>query len=79
MTPFYEWGSTVSKLQSHNEETVSFLPFNSQVSRSSWYSIDRPRKDERLSLPWSHPVVSNLGLLDWESSALSTRPLHVST
>ena len=44
---------------------------------SSWYSIDRPRKDERLSWPWSHPVVLNTGPLDWESSALTTRPLLV--
>ena len=49
MTPFYGRGSTVSGLQSYYEDTVYFLPFNSQVSRRSWYSIDRPRKDEMLS------------------------------
>ena len=27
------------------------------------------------SRPWSHPVVLNTGLLDWEYSALTTRPL----
>ena len=32
------------------------------------------RKDERLSRPWSHPVVLNLGPPDWESTALTTRP-----
>ena len=42
---------------------------------NSWYSFYRPRKDERLSRPWSHPVVLNTGPLDWESSALTTRPL----
>ena len=26
MAPFYGWGSTVSRLQSHYEETVHFLP-----------------------------------------------------
>ena len=31
--------------------------------------------DERLSRPWSHPVVFNMGPLEWESSALTTRPL----
>ena len=31
-----------------NEEAVYFLP---QVPRSSWYSFDRPRKDERLRRP----------------------------
>ena len=35
----------------------------------------RPQKDERLSRPWSHPVVLNMGPLDWENSALTTRPL----
>ena len=30
MTPFYGWGSTVSRLQSHYEETIYFLPLNSQ-------------------------------------------------
>ena len=35
----------------------------------SWYSLYRPQKDERLSRPWSHPVVLNMGPLDWESRA----------
>ena len=43
------------------------------VPRSSWYSFDWPGKDERLSRPWTHPMVLNLGPLDWESSALTTR------
>ena len=45
-----------------------------QVPRNSWYSFDRPRKDERLSRPWSRTVVLNTAPLDWESSALITRP-----
>ena len=49
--------------------------FYHSVPRNSWYSFYRPRKDERLSRPWSHPVVLNTGPLDWESSALTTRPL----
>ena len=49
--------------------------FYHSVPRNSWYSFYRPRKDERLSRPWSHPVVLNTALLDWESSALTTRPL----
>ena len=36
--------------------------FYHSVPSSSWYSTDLPRKDERLSWPWSHPVV-----LDQES------------
>ena len=58
--------------QCHFEEAVYFLP---QVPRYSWYSYYRPRKDEGLSRPWSHPVVLSTGPLDWESSALTTRPL----
>ena len=44
--------------------------FYHSVPRNSWYSFYRPRKDERLSRPWSHPVVLNTGPLDWKSSAL---------
>ena len=53
---------------SHFEEAVYF-------PRNSWYSFYRPRKDERVSAPWSHPVVLDTGPLDWESSALTARPL----
>ena len=49
--------------------------FYHSVPRNSWYSFYQPRKDERLSRPWSHPVVLIMGPLDWESSALTTRPL----
>ena len=51
------------------------LTFYYQVPRNFWYSLYRPRKDERLSRPWSHLVVLNTGPLDWESSTLTTRPL----
>ena len=33
--------------------------FYHSVPRNSWYSLCRPRKDERLSRPCSHPVVLN--------------------
>ena len=49
--------------------------FYHSVPRNSWYSFFRPRKDERLSRPWSHPVVSSTRPLDWHSSPLTTRPL----
>ena len=39
--------------------------------------IPGTQKDERLHSPWSQPVVLNLGPLDWESSTLTTRPLHL--
>ena len=57
---------------SHFEEVVYFSPSD---PRNSWYSFYRPRTDERVSRPWSHPVVLNTGPLDWESSTLITRPL----
>ena len=38
--------------------------FYHSVPRNSWYSFYRVRKDERLSRPWSHPVVLNTGPLD---------------
>ena len=41
------------------------LLFYHEVPRNFWYSFDRPRKDERLSRPWSHLVVLNTGPLDW--------------
>ena len=49
--------------------------FYHQVSRYSWYSFYRSLKDERLSRPWSHPVVLSTRPLDWKSSTLTTRPL----
>ena len=49
--------------------------FYHSVPRNSWYSFYRPWKNERLSRPWSHPVVLNTGLLDWESSAFTTTTL----
>ena len=42
--------------------------FNHWVPKNSWYSFYRPRKNERLSQPWSHPVILNMGHQDWESS-----------
>ena len=59
MAPFYGWGSTASRLQPLRGASLLFTP----------------RKDERLSRPLSHQVALNTGLLDWESSALTTRPL----
>ena len=48
--------------------------FYHSVPRNCWYSFYQPRKDERLSRPWSHPVVLHTGLLDWESRTLTSRP-----
>ena len=45
--------------------------FYHKVPQSSWYPFDQPQKDERLSRPWCHPVLLNLGTPSWESSALT--------
>ena len=66
MTPFYRCAST-AKATTRKQCTFYHL-----VPRTSWYS-----KDERLSWPWSHPVVLNLGPLDWKSSTLTLRPLII--
>ena len=44
---------------------------NTMCIRSFCYAS----KDERLSRPWSYPVILNMGPLNWESSTLTTRPL----
>ena len=49
--------------------------FYHSVPRNSWCSFYQPQKDERLSRPWSQPIVLSTGSLDWESSILTTRPL----
>ena len=63
--PFYGWGSTASMLEP--------LRGGSLLSTTKFPQI--PWRDDRLSQPWSHPVVLNTGLLDWESSTLTTRSL----
>ena len=73
MAPFYGWSSTASRL--HTATSRRQFTFYHSVPWNSWYSFYRPQKDERLSWPWSHPLVLNTGSLDWESSALTTRPL----
>ena len=58
------------------------MGFNCLKARATWEGSllttklpeIRPRKDERLSRPWSHPVVLNTGPLDLESTALTTKP-----
>ena len=45
------------------------------LETACWYSFDCSRKDERKNRPWSHRVFLYTGSLNWESSALDTRPL----
>ena len=72
MAPFYGWGSTASKLVPLQGGNLLFTTKFPDIP--GIYSFHRPRNDERLSQPCSHPVVLNTGPLDWKSSALTTRP-----
>ena len=51
--------------------------FYHSVLKNSWYPFDQPRKDERLTRPWSRTVVFNTVPLDCGSSALTNRPVFV--
>ena len=61
---FFGWDSTASRLQNHYQETVYFLPQVSRIIGTHLINIG--------------PVVLNLRLLDWESSALTTWQLLLS-
>ena len=76
MAPFYEWGSTASRLEPLRGSGLLFTTKFSEIPGTYFNNLGR-MKDRR---PWSHPVVLNTGPLDWESSALTTRPLvHIYT
>ena len=51
--------------------------FYHSIPRNPMYPFDQPRKDERPTRPWSCTVAFNTGPLDWESSALTNRPVFV--
>ena len=65
----------VQQSQGNRATSKRQFTFCYSVSRIFWYSFNWPRKIERLSQPWSHQVVLNLGPLNWQSSALTTRSL----
>ena len=62
MAPFYGWVSTASRLVPLRGDSLLFTTKFPDIP--GIYSFYRPRKDERLSQPWSHPVVLNTGPLD---------------
>ena len=70
--PFLWMGMNCLKARATTRRRFTFYHY---VPRCFWYSFYSPQKNERLSRPWSHPVVLNTGSLDWESSALTTGPL----
>ena len=71
-SPFLWMGFNYPKARATLRREFTFYHL---VPINSWYSFYRPRKYERLSWPWSHPVVLNTGPLDGEFSTLTTRPL----
>ena len=72
MATFYVRGSTVSRIQSHYEETVHSLPLSLQ---DYLVFISSSSKEWRLSQTWKHLLVLNPRLLDLECSILTIRPL----
>ena len=72
MAPFLWMGFNCLKAAATSRRQFTFYH---SVLRNSCYSFYRPLKDKRLSRPWGHAVVLKMGPLDWESSALTTRPL----
>ena len=59
---------------SEEDLASDYKPYLITWLKKAWYSINQPRKDERLNQR-SLPMVLNSKPLDWESSALTTRPL----
>ena len=52
MAPFYRWGSTVSRIQSHYEETVCFLSFSSQEFLVlNWSTLEEWKAELNLEPP----------------------------
>ena len=58
MALFYGWGSTGSRLEPLCGGSLLF---------TTKFMETRPRKDERLSRPWSHPIVMNTAPQDFPS------------
>ena len=72
MASFYGWGSTASRLVLLRGGKLLFTTKFPDISGTHFIDL---RRIERLSRPWSHPVVLSTGPPDWKSSALTTWPL----
>ena len=72
MATFYVWGSTVSRIQSHYEETIHSLLLSLQ---DYLVLISSTSKEWRLSRTWKHLLVLNQGPLDLECSISTIRSL----
>ena len=67
MAPFYGWGSTASRLEPLQGGSLLFTTKFPEIPGAHFIDLGRMKE-------W---VVLNTGLLDWESSALTTRPASV--
>ena len=56
MVLFYGWGSTASRLQALQGGSLLFTIQFPNIS-GTHFQFYQPQKEERLSQPWSHPVV----------------------
>ena len=72
MAPFYGWGSTASKLEPLQGGSLRFTTKSPEISGTHFIDIGRMKSWVEFG---THPVYLNTGPLDWESSALTTRPL----
>ena len=52
---FYRCGSIALRLEPLRGGSLLFT----KLSRNYWYSFYQPQKNEKLSQPWSHPMVLN--------------------
>ena len=61
-TPIYNtlWPLFVDGVQLPQGYTESLWGDSLLFNRNSWYSLNQSQKDERLTWPWSHPLVLNL-------------------
>ena len=63
MTPFYGWGSTVSRLQSIYEETAKFLPSPQEFLVLAWSITEGWTAESTLKPPSSiDPRIPELGM-----------------
>ena len=69
--PFYGWGSTASRREPLWGGSLLFNTKFPEIFGTHFYRL---RNDERLSRPWSYLVVLSMGPMNWESSALTSRP-----
>ena len=71
--PFLWTGFNCLKARANSRGQFTFYH---EVPRNFWYSFYQPRKNERLSRPWSHSVVLNMGPLDWETDIVLIKSYH---